>query len=172
MYEYEYEHEYEIPSWSWSSLRSMFLGAVRSLEPTIVIVVEEDADLTAKNLVGRVRSAFNYLWIPYDTVETFLGSGSVQREWYEADICWKIENVIAQDGMQRVERLEGKSKWEERMRNAKFEGVGWSEEGVSEVKAMLDEHAAGWGFKKDDHHLVLTWKGHNVVFASAWFPSP
>jgi hypothetical protein len=35
---------------------------------------------------------------------------------------------------------------------------------------MLDEHAAGWGLKKEDDDLVLTWKGHNVVFASAWLP--
>ncbi|KAF7828638.1 scarecrow-like protein 32 [Senna tora] len=156
---------------SWSSLRSMFLKAVRSLEPTIVVLVEEDADLTWKSLESRVRAAFNYLWIPYDTVDTFLARGSVQREWYEADIGWKIENVVAEEGVERVERAEGKTKWEERMRDAKFEGIGWTEDGVSEVKAMLDEHAAGWGFKKDNQHLVLTWKGHNVVFASLWMPA-
>ncbi|XP_054775946.1 scarecrow-like protein 32 [Prosopis cineraria] len=154
-----------------SSLRSMFLREVRSLEPTIVVLVEEDADLTSNNLVCRLKSAFNYLWIPYDTVDTFLPRGSRQRQWYEADISWKIENVIAQEGVQRVERAEPKSRWEQRMRNAKFQGVGLSEEGVSEVKAMLDEHAAGWGLKKDDDHLVLTWKGHNVVFASFWMPA-
>ncbi|KAK4262384.1 hypothetical protein QN277_027952 [Acacia crassicarpa] len=154
-----------------SSLRSMFLRAVRSLEPTIVVLVDEDADLTSNNLVTRLRSAFNYLWIPYDTVDTFLPKGSRQRQWYEADISWKIENVIAQEGLQRVERVEPKSRWEQRMRNVKFQGVGLSEEGVSEMKAMLDEHAAGWGSKKEDEHLVLTWKGHNVVFASIWMPA-
>ncbi|XP_028764166.1 scarecrow-like protein 32 [Neltuma alba] len=154
-----------------SSLRSMFLRAVRSLEPTIMVLVDEDADLTSNDLVCRLRSAFNYLWIPYDTVDTFLPRGSRQRQWYEADISWKIENVIAQEGIQRVERVEPKSRWEQRMRNAKFQGVGLSEDGVSEAKAMLDEHAAGWGLKKEDQHLVLTWKGHNVVFASIWMPA-
>ncbi|KAI9113464.1 hypothetical protein K1719_015391 [Acacia pycnantha] len=113
------------------------------MNPTLVVLVEEDADLTWSDLVSRLRAAFNFMWIPYDTVETLLQRGSKQRQWYEADICWKIENVIAQEG----------------------------HDAVSEVKAMLDEHAAAWGFKKQDQHLLLTWKGHNVVFASAWFPA-
>ncbi|XWS29723.1 hypothetical protein CRYUN_Cryun24cG0054800 [Craigia yunnanensis] len=156
---------------STQSLRTMFLKALRGLDPTVVILVDEDADLTSNNLVCRLRSAFNYLWIPYDTVDTFLPQGSKQRQWYEADICWKIENVIAHEGLQRVERLEPKSRWVQRMRNANFRGLSFSEDAVSEVKTMLDEHAAGWGLKKEEDDLVLTWKGHNVVFATAWVPA-
>jgi hypothetical protein len=154
-----------------SSLRTMFLKGLRSLDPTVVILVDEDADLTSNNMVCRLRSAFNYLWIPYDTMDTFLPHGSKQRQWYEADICWKIENVIAHEGLQRVERLEPRSRWVQRMRNANFRGVSFGEDAVSEVKTMLDEHAAGWGLKKEEEDLVLTWKGHNVVFATAWLPA-
>ncbi|KAK6151169.1 hypothetical protein DH2020_016101 [Rehmannia glutinosa] len=155
---------------STTSLRSMFLKALRSLNPTIVVLVDEDADFTSNNLVNRLRSAYNYLWIPYDTVDTLLPRGSKQRQWYEADICWKIENVISQEGHQRVERLETRSKWVQRMRNASFRGVGFSEDAITEVKNMLDEHAGGWGVKKEEEDIVLTWKGHNVVFATAWTP--
>ncbi|KAJ0040092.1 hypothetical protein Pint_27922 [Pistacia integerrima] len=153
------------------SVRTMFLRALRSLDPTIVILVDEDADFTSNNLVCRLRSAFNYLWIPYDTVDTFLPRGSKQRQWYEADICWKIENVVAHEGLQRVERLELKSHWVQRMRNTGFRGISFGEEAVSEVKTMLDEHAAGWGLKREEDDLVLTWKGHNAVFATAWVPA-
>lgn len=165
---------YDVPSSSsstTSSLRTMFLKALRGLDPTIVVLVDEDADLTSNNLVCRLRSAFNYLWIPYDTVDTFLPRGSKQRQWYEADVCWKIENVIAYEGFQRVERLEPKCRWVQRMRNANFRSVSFGEEAVSEVKGMLDEHAAGWGLKREEEDVVLTWKGHNVVFATAWVPA-
>ncbi|CAL9770194.1 unnamed protein product [Musa acuminata subsp. burmannicoides] len=153
------------------SLRTMFLKALRSLEPTLVTLVDEDADFTACDVVGRLRSAFNYLWIPYDAVDTFLPKGSEQRRWYEAGLCWKIENVVAQEGLQRVERLEPKGRWGQRMRAAGFRSVGFTEEAAGEVKSMLGEHAAGWGLKREDEDLMLTWKGHNVVFASAWMPS-
>ncbi|KAL4360509.1 hypothetical protein GQ457_04G017330 [Hibiscus cannabinus] len=161
---------YSFESSSTQSGRTMFLKALRVLDPTIVVLVDEDADLTSNNLVCRLRSAFNYLWIHYDTVDTFLPEGSKQRQWYEADICWKIENVIAHEGLQRVERLEPKSQWVKRMRNAGFRGVNFGEDAISEVKTMLDEHAAGWGLKTEDD-LVLTWKGHNVVFATVWMPA-
>lgn len=154
-----------------SSLRTMFLKAIRGLDPTVVVLVDEDADFTSNNLVCRLRAAFNYLWIPYDTVDTFLPHGSKQRQWYEADMNWKIENVIAEEGVERVERLEPKSRWVQRMRNAGFRGGLFGEEAVMEVKNMLDEHAAGWGLKREEEDLVLTWKGHNVVFATAWIPS-
>nr|WGT02533.1 SCL32 [Tamarix hispida] len=156
-----------------SGTRSMFLKTVRSLNPTLVLLVDEDVDFTSNNLVCRLRSAFNYMWIPYDTVDTFLTKGSKQRKWYEAEICWKIENLLAHEGLQRVERQENKSQWVQRMKNAGFQSIGFGDDAVSEVKNLLEEHAAGWGSKKDDdHHLVLTWKGHNVVFANAWVPSP
>ncbi|CAK9144029.1 unnamed protein product [Ilex paraguariensis] len=151
-----------------SSFRTTFLKGLRDLDPTIVVVVDEDADFTSNSLVSRLESAFNYLWIPYDAVDAFLPRGSKQRLWYEDAICWKIDNVIAHEGVQRVERLEQKSRWVQRMTNANFRAVGFIEEGVSDVKSMLDEHAAGWGLKREEDHLVLTWKGHNVVFATAW----
>ncbi|XP_052195296.1 scarecrow-like protein 32 [Diospyros lotus] len=165
-------NSFEMSPTSCLSYRTMFLKELRSLDPAIVVLVDEDADFTSNNLVCRLRSAFNYLWIPYDTMDTFLPQGSKQRQWYEADICWKIENVIGHEGITRVERLETKSRWVQRMRNANFRGISFSEDAVSEVKSMLDEHAAGWGLKKEeDDHLVLTWKGHNVVFATAWVPN-
>ncbi|KAL3646391.1 hypothetical protein CASFOL_011571 [Castilleja foliolosa] len=154
-----------------NSYRTNFIESLRSLNPTMVVLVDEDADFMSNDLVSRLRSAYNYLWIPYDNVDALLAKGSKQREWYEADICWKIENVIAHEGARRVERLETKSKWVERMRNAGFGGVGFGEDAINEVKSMLDEHAAGWGMKKEEgDHVVLTWKGHNVVFATAWVP--
>ncbi|XP_042461578.1 scarecrow-like protein 32 [Zingiber officinale] len=155
------------------SPRSTFLKTLRGLEPTLVTVVDEDADLTPCDLMRRLRAAFNYLWIPYDAVETCVGKGSEQRRWYEGGVCWKIENVIAQEGTQRVERQETKGRWAGRMRAAGFRSVGLTEEAAAEVRGMLDEHAAGWGMKRDDDHdLTLTWKGHNVVFATAWIPAP
>lgn len=156
---------------SLSSMRGMFLEALRSLEPSMVVVVEEDADFTATSLVGRLSSAFNHLWIPFDTVDTFLPPGSEQREWFEAEVMWKIENVVAHEGVRRVERQEPRGKWALRMRESQFRGIEFGDESTTEVKAMLEEHAAGWGAKKEDEDLVLTWKGHNVVFASSWVPT-
>ena len=51
-----------------------------------------------------------------------------------------------------------------------YGGNALREDAVSEVKAMLDEHATGWGLKREED-VVLTWKGHKVVFATTWMPA-
>ncbi|KAL3726191.1 hypothetical protein ACJRO7_031134 [Eucalyptus globulus] len=153
------------------SPRLTLLKALRCLDSNVVILVDEDADFTSNNVASRLRSAFNYLWIPHDTVDTFLPRGSKQRQWHESYIYRKIQNVLAQEALQRIERLEPKSRWAHRTRNVEFRAVPFGEDTVSEVKAMLDEHGAGWGLKKNEDDLALTWKGHNVAFATAWLPA-
>lgn len=112
------------------------------------------------------------MWIPFDALETFLPRESEQRMGYEADVGHRIENVIGFERRRRIERPETAGKTAQRMRRAGFGSLPFCEETVREVKVLLDEHASGWGMKREeDHSLVLTWKGHNSVFAAAWVPT-
>ncbi|XP_050204883.1 scarecrow-like protein 32 [Mercurialis annua] len=154
-----------------SSARDTFLNTVKRLNPRIVTIVDEDCDLNASSLTSRIATCFNYLWIPFDAFETFLPKDSCQRIDYESDIGHKIENVISYEGSQRIERLESGIKLTQRMKKAGFSCVEFCEETVREVKFLLDEHASGWGMKREEDMLVLTWKGHNSVFATAWIPN-
>jgi hypothetical protein len=155
----------------YSSLRDAFLRTVKAFNPCIVIVVDEDSDLSAPSLSSRITTCFNYLWIPFDALETFLPKDSSQRIEYESDIGHKIENIISFEGLQRIERLEPGIKVSERMKNAGFFSVPFCEDTIGEVRCLLEEHASGWGMKRgEDHMLMLTWKGHNSVFATAWVP--
>ncbi|PIA50851.1 hypothetical protein AQUCO_01200254v1 [Aquilegia coerulea] len=153
------------------SFRDRLLEIIRSLNPCIVVVVDEDADLTTPSLSSRITTSFNYLWIPFDALETFLPKESSQRTEYEADIGHKIENIISYEGLPRIERLETGVKLIQRMNKTQFTSVTFCEDTIKEVKFLLDEHASGWGMKREDDMLVLTWKGHNSVFATAWVPN-
>ncbi|KAL5573206.1 hypothetical protein UlMin_022803 [Ulmus minor] len=156
-----------------ASLRDTFLNTIKSLNPRVVVVVDEDSDLSASSLTSRITTCFNYLWIPFDALETFLAKDSPHRIEFEADIGHKIENIIGFEGFQRIERLESGLMLSQRMKNAGFFSIPFGEDTVGEVKALLDEHASGWGMKReeDNNMLVLTWKGHNSVFATAWVPT-
>ncbi|KAF5726431.1 GRAS family transcription factor [Tripterygium wilfordii] len=152
--------------------RDDFLAVIKGLNPCLVIVVDEDSDLSGPSLASRITACFNYLWIPFDALETFLPKDSRQRIEFESDIGRKIENIISFEGGQRIERLESGIKLSQRIRNNGFSSVPFCEEIVKEVKGLLDENASGWGMKREEDMLVLTWKGHNSVFATAWAPSP
>ncbi|XVE92869.1 hypothetical protein REPUB_Repub01dG0140500 [Reevesia pubescens] len=151
-----------------SCSRDAFLHIIKGLNPRIMVVVDEDSDLSTLSLTSRIITCFNYLWIPFDALETFLPKDSSQRLEYESDIGHKIENIISFEGFQRIERLESGAKLSQRMKNTGFFGVPFCQETVTEVKSLLDEHASGWGMKREEDMLVLTWKGHNSVFATAW----
>lgn len=151
-----------------NSFRDSFLNMISGLNPRIVVVVDEDSDLNATSLTSRMATCFNYLWIPFDALETFMPKDSCQRLEYESDIGHKIENIIGFEGLQRIERLDSGNTVSQRMRNAGFFSIPFCEETVKEVKGLLDEHASGWGMKREEDMLVLTWKGHNSVFATAW----
>ncbi|KAI3447335.1 hypothetical protein Pfo_004000 [Paulownia fortunei] len=153
------------------SCRDSFLDMIRKLSPCVVTVVDEDCDLGASSrLASRINTCFNYMWIPFDALETFLPKNSAQRIEYEADIGHKIENIIGFEGLQRIERLESGAKLSQRMGNKGFLSVPFCEDTIKEVKLLLDEHASGWGMKKDEDMLILTWKGHSSVYATVWVP--
>ncbi|XP_057455300.1 scarecrow-like protein 32 [Lotus japonicus] len=154
-----------------NSLRDAFLSLIKGLSPQIVLLVDEDCDLSASSLASRITACFNHLWIPFDALDTFLPKDSSQRTEFESDIGQKIENIIGFEGHQRIERLESGVMMSQRMKNAGYFSVPFCDETVKEVKGLLDEHAGGWGMKRDEGMLVLTWKGNNCVFVTAWVPS-
>lgn len=153
-----------------SSLRDAFLDTIKGLDPCLVIVVDEDSDLSASSLTSRITACFSYLWIPFDALENFMPKDSNQRLEYESDIGRKIENILGFDGFQRIERLESGAQLVHRMKRMGFLSVPFCEETVGDVKSLLNEHASGWGMRTEEDMLVLTWKGHNSVFATAWVP--
>ncbi|KAL5976102.1 hypothetical protein ACLOJK_020432 [Asimina triloba] len=148
-----------------------FLETIKGLDPCMVVVVDEEADLDSPDLTTRITACFNYLWILFDAVEALLPKESGERMEYEADVGHKIENMIAFEGSQRIERSESSGRLAQQMNKAEFVSVPFGEETVVEVKSLLDEHASGWGLKREDDKLILTWKGHNSIFATAWVPS-
>ena len=146
------------------------MNLIKGLNPRIVLLVDEDCDLSASSLTSRITTCFNHLWIPFDALETFLPKDSCQRSEFESDIGQKIENIIGYEGHQRIERLESGVQMSQRMKNVGYLSVPFCDETVREVKGLLDEHASGWGMKREEGMLVLTWKGNSCVFATAWVP--
>ncbi|CAN1752351.1 hypothetical protein LINPERHAP1_LOCUS4690 [Linum perenne] len=61
-----------------------------SLEPTAVVVEEENVKLSGRNLVSRHRLEFNYFWILFDAVEAFLPAGEQAKE------LWAVFKLITE----------------------------------------------------------------------------
>ncbi|KAJ6370493.1 hypothetical protein OIU76_028719 [Salix suchowensis] len=64
--------------------------------------------------------------------------------------------------------------WSGRLREA-FSPVGFSDDVVDDVRALLKRYKSGWALvlaQGDNHEsgIYLTWKEEPVVWASAWKP--
>uniref|UniRef100_N1QUA6 Uncharacterized protein n=1 Tax=Aegilops tauschii TaxID=37682 RepID=N1QUA6_AEGTA len=148
--------------------RDGFVDAVRALGPCLVTVTDEDADLDSPSLATRIAGCFNFHWILFDALDTSAPRDSPRRLEHEAAVGQKIESVPAPQG---PELSESGARLGERMRRKGFAGVGFGEDEVAEVRHLLSEHATGWGVKREEDMLVLTWKGHAAVFTTAWAPN-
>jgi hypothetical protein len=148
--------------------RDEFLDAVRALGPCLVTVTDEDADLDSPSLAARITGCFSFHWILFDALDTSAPRDSPRRLEHEAAVGQKIESVVGADDS---ERSESGARLAERMRRRGFAAVGFGEGEVEEVRQLLSEHATGWGVKREEDMLVLTWKGHAAVFTTAWAPN-
>uniref|UniRef100_A0ACD5TFG5 Uncharacterized protein n=1 Tax=Avena sativa TaxID=4498 RepID=A0ACD5TFG5_AVESA len=148
--------------------RDEFMDAVRALDPCLVTVTDEDADLDSPSLATRIAGCFNFHWILFDALDTSAPRDSPRRLEHEAAVGQKIESVV---GAEDSERSESGARLAERMRRKGFAAVGFGEGEVEEVRQLLSEHATGWGVKREEDMLVLTWKGHAAVFTTAWAPN-
>ncbi|CAL4908944.1 unnamed protein product [Urochloa decumbens] len=153
--------------------RDAFLGAARALGPCLVTVTDEDADLDSPSLASRIEGCFNFHWILFDALDTSAPRDSPRRAEHEAAVGRKIEAVVGEDDVAGggAERPESGARLAERMRRNGFAGVAFGEEAAGEVRRLLSEHATGWGVKREEDMLVLTWKGHGAVYTSAWTPT-
>lgn len=151
--------------------RDAFLDAVRALNPCLVTVTDEDADLDSPSLATRIAGCFDFHWILFDALDTSAPRDSPRRVEHEAAVGRKIESVVGADDADGAERSESGARLAERMRRNGFAGVVFDEEAAGEVRRLLSEHATGWGVKREEDMLVLTWKGHGSVYTSAWTPN-
>ncbi|KAJ1263527.1 hypothetical protein BS78_09G192300 [Paspalum vaginatum] len=151
--------------------RDAFFDAVRALSPCLVTVTDEDADLDSPSLASRIAGCFDFHWILFDALDTSAPRDSPQRVEHEAAVGRKIESVVGADDADGAERAESGARLAERMRRNGFTAAGYDEEAVGEVRLLLSQHATGWGVKREEDMLVLTWKGHAAVYTSAWAPN-
>lgn len=149
--------------------RDKFLHLVACLNPAVVTVYEEDCNAVATNLVTRVKESYNHEWIPFDYLATYANHG---RHEHERDLGLKIENLVACEGVHRIERLESRTQWSQRLRRMNFRILPVSDDVATALRDMVGDYAGGWGMKLDEDDIqVLNWKGHGLAFASAWVPA-
>lgn len=170
--------------------RSAVIQMFQSLKPKVVTIVEEEADLTSSryDFVKCFEECLRFYTLYFEMLEESFVPTSNERLMLERECSRDIVRVLACDDdnsssnngngdreEEECERRERGSQWAEKLKEAAFSPVGFSDDVVDDVKALLKRYRAGWGLvlpQGDDNTsgIYLTWKEEPVVWASAWKP--
>ncbi|KAI0496245.1 hypothetical protein KFK09_022557 [Dendrobium nobile] len=153
--------------------RSEFIQMVRSLQPIVVTVVEEEADFSSKEdeFFKCFEECLKFYSMFFEMLEESFAPTSNERLMLERECSRSIIKLLAcgRDDSESERREKG-IQWCNRLLEA-FSPACFSEDTIDDVKALLKRYQAGWSLlpaSGDASGLYMTWKQEPVVWASAW----
>ncbi|KAF5749317.1 hypothetical protein HS088_TW04G01285 [Tripterygium wilfordii] len=164
------------------------LKSVYSLNPSIVVLVEQDSNRSTRSFLSRFMESLHYFAAMFDTLHDCLPVESAERLSIERNHLGKeIKTMLNYDKDEDVAscpRYEKMETWKGRMENHGFSGVKLSTKCVMQAKLLLKIRSHyrpvqfGHGeinnggfrvFERDDGRaLSLRWQDRCLLTASAW----
>lgn len=161
------------------------LNTVKKINPKIVTIVEQEANHNGPVFVDRFTEALHYYSSLFDSLEgsnsssssnnsnlnsTGLGSPSQDLLMSEIYLGRQICNVVAYEGVDRVERHETLTQWRSRMGSAGFEPVHLGSNAFKQASTLLALFAGGDGYRVEENNgcLMLGWHTRSLIATSAW----
>ncbi|KAE8675899.1 DELLA protein GAI [Hibiscus syriacus] len=147
------------------------LSWIRSLNPKIMTVVEQEANHNQPGFLDRFTEALHYYSTMFDSLEAC----SVQPDKALAEIYIQreITNVVSCEGSARVERHEPLAKWRTRLSGAGFRPLHLGSNAYKQASMLLTLFSAeGYSVEENDGCLTLGWHNRPLIAASAWQAVP
>ncbi|KAJ7524059.1 hypothetical protein O6H91_18G075700 [Diphasiastrum complanatum] len=147
------------------------LQCVRSLNPRIVTIVEQEANHNSPNFLERFTEALHYYSTMFDSLEACnLPPQSLQQLLAESYIGKEISNIVGCEGEDRVERHEMLAQWRARMHGAGFHPLHLGSNAFKQARMLLTLFSSREGYVVEENGgcLTLGWHSRPLVAASAW----
>ncbi|QCD91412.1 DELLA protein [Vigna unguiculata] len=153
--------------------REAVISSLRRLQPRIVTVVEEEADLDVGleglEFVKGFEECLRWFRVYFEALEESFPKTSNERLMLERAAGRAMVDLVACSAADSVERRERAGRWTRRMHGGGFNTVAFSEEVCDDVRALLRRYREGWSMAQcSDAGIFLSWKDQPVVWASAW----
>ncbi|KAF5193507.1 Della protein gai1 [Thalictrum thalictroides] len=150
------------------------LRSIKEMKPKIVTIVEQEANHNGPIFLDRFTEALHYYSTLFDSLEGYgyslsplNGQDLIMSEMYFGrQIC----NVVACEGVDRVERHECLDQWRNRMKSAGFSLSHLGSNTFRQVNSLLSVFDGGSGYKVEENNgcLLLGWHTRPLVASSAW----
>ncbi|KAL8154074.1 hypothetical protein V2J09_011834 [Rumex salicifolius] len=155
------------------SPRDTFLKLIRSLNPDIFVHGIINGSFNAPFFLTRFREALFHYSSIFDMLEATIPRENPERLLLERELYGKAAlNVIACEGVERLERPETYKQWQMRMVRAGFRQLPLDRELVSMVKGKVKaNYHKDFVLGEDGNWMLQGWKGRILYATSCWRPA-
>ncbi|KAK4798756.1 hypothetical protein SAY86_031082 [Trapa natans] len=160
-----------------NGLRDHVVSSFRQLNPRVVTVVEEEADLDigadGHEFIQGFAECLRWFRVYFEALEESFPRASNERLMLERAGGRAIMDLVACPPSVSRERREPAGRWSRRLRAGGFRPSTYSDELYDDLRALLRRYKEGWAMTQcsDSAGIFLSWKDQPVVWASAWRPT-
>lgn len=153
--------------------RDRLLRLVKSLSPKVVTLVEQESNTNTAAFFPRFVETLNYYTAMFESIDVTLPRDHKERINVEQHcLAREVVNIIACEGVERVERHELLGKWRLRFAMAGFTPYPLSSLVNATIKTLLDNYSDKYRLQERDGALYLGWKNRDLVASCAWKCKP
>ncbi|KAJ6887018.1 chitin-inducible gibberellin-responsive protein 1-like isoform X2 [Populus alba x Populus x berolinensis] len=150
--------------------RDGLLRMIKSLNPKVVTLVEQESNTNTTPFLTRFVETLNYYLGMFESIDVRLPRNQKERISVEQHcLARDIVNVIACEGKEREERHELFGKWKSRFMMAGFRQCPLSSYVNSVIRSLLRCYSEHYTLVEIDGAMLLGWKDRNLISASAWY---
>ncbi|KAK7283999.1 hypothetical protein RIF29_13750 [Crotalaria pallida] len=146
------------------------LSVVKQIKPEIVTVVEQEANHNGPGFLDRFTESLHYYSTMFDSLEGSTTAETEEKVMSEMYLGKQICNVVACEGVDRVERHETLNQWRTRFGSGGFEPVHLGSNAYKQASMLLALFAGGDGYRVEENNgcLMLGWHTRPLIATSAW----
>lgn len=155
------------------SPRDAVLKLIRNINPEIFISHTTNGSFSAPFFVTRFREALFYYSSHFDMFDTTIPSREdKQRINFEQEFYGReVMNIIACEGVERVERPETYKQWQVRNTRVGFKIQPLKEDLLKKLKGKMVGYHKDFVIDQDGSWLLQGWKGRILFASSYWLPA-
>ncbi|XP_065873031.1 protein SHORT-ROOT [Euphorbia lathyris] len=157
--------------------RDYILSNFRRLQPRIITIVEDEADLDVGvdglDFVRGFQECLRWFRVYFESLEESFSKTSNERLMLERTAGRAIVDLVACPPSDSIERRETAMRWSARLHACGYSPALFSDEVCDDVRALLRRYKEGnWSMipSADAAGIFLCWKEQPVVWSSAWRP--
>ncbi|KAH6766146.1 hypothetical protein C2S52_017129 [Perilla frutescens var. hirtella] len=157
-----------------NSPRDAVLNLIKKIKPDLFVHGVVNGSYNAPFFATRFKEALFHYSSLFDMMEATLPREDQDRMLYEREVYGRdVMNVIACEGVERVERPQTYKQWQVRNQRAGFGQIALAREIVEEVRAKItSDYHNDFVLEEDCGWLLQGWKGRVMYALSCWKPLP